>query len=484
MYPSEKPLRLLIIEDNPGDLVLFESYLAETGLPVEQLHRSETLAGALALLDRQRMDIVFLDLTLPDTNGRASFTTLNGKISHTPIVVLSGLSDRTMALDCITLGAQDYLLKDELNASMLSKSIPYSIERKRNLEKIRDVNEQYELIGRITNDVIWRWDFTTNEVKSPADAFFGFTCEEITPDFMWWMEKVHPEDKKPVLDLVDTLLQGTKESAQAEYRFRDAYGHYRHVYNRAFLLRDEQQKPFGAAGAIMDVTERHMLQEQLMNQQLYHQKKLTEATILGQEKEKEVLGKELHDNINQMLATVKLYLDLAETNESMRTELIGRSRKNLMEAIDQIRKLSHSMISPVLGDHGLADALQELVEGFNLGGTFSVQLECDFFDENLLDEGKKLMLYRVVQEQLNNIVKHANASEVLITLFCTDQITLSVEDNGVGFDPDKKPTGIGLRNIFSRVSFYSGEVHINSAPGKGTMLMVTLPLEGHNLQPL
>jgi two-component system, NarL family, sensor histidine kinase UhpB len=118
-------------------------------------------------LKRALVDNAFLDLTLPDATGLLSFQAVNEKLRHSPIVVLSGLSDTALAIECIALGAQDYLLKNELDARILGKSIRYSIERKRNLEKIEQTVKQYELIGKVTNDLIWQWDFATKEIKRP-----------------------------------------------------------------------------------------------------------------------------------------------------------------------------------------------------------------------------------------------------------------------------------------------------------------------------
>jgi two-component system, NarL family, sensor histidine kinase UhpB len=145
--------------------------------------------------------------------------------------------------------------------------------------------------------------------------------------------------------------------------------------------------------------------------------------------------------------------------------------------MDEIRRLSHSLIPPSLDDHGLIDAVGELVEELNMVGKFQLRLKTDGFTETVLDDNKKLMLYRVVQEGLNNVVKYAAASEVNVS-FCNQdgQLKLTIQDNGQGFDPAKKAKGIGLRNIESRVAYYAGSVEIDAAPGKGTTLSVLLPL--------
>jgi two-component system, NarL family, sensor histidine kinase UhpB len=186
----------------------------------------------------------------------------------------------------------------------------------------------------------------------------------------------------------------------------------------------------------------------------------------------------LHDNINQILASAKLFLDTAMSNEEMWSTLLCKSRKSIVHAIDEIRQLSHSLVPPPLGDCGLQDALKELVEQLNPTGLFTTRLWVNDFDESLFNGPKKLMVFRIVQEQVNNIIKYAKATEVIIHIkISNERFVLTIADNGVGFAVNSKPNGIGLKNIESRVSYYSGKMKHNSVVGQGTSLEITLPLQ-------
>jgi two-component system sensor histidine kinase UhpB len=125
----------------------------------------------------------------------------------------------------------------------------------------------------------------------------------------------------------------------------------------------------------------------------------------------------------------------------------------------------------------LKEALEELLENINLIKNTQVHLLIDEkYTEQLKDNNIDLMFYRVVQEQLNNINKYAQATEVFITLKAIDgNLLLSISDNGVGFDISQKSKGIGLKNIESRVKFYSGNINIISAPGQGCTIKVLVP---------
>jgi two-component system sensor histidine kinase UhpB len=193
--------------------------------------------------------------------------------------------------------------------------------------------------------------------------------------------------------------------------------------------------------------------------------------------ERNGLGRELHDNINQILSVIKMYLGMARTGDGIQEVLIDKSYAYVNEAIGEIRKLSHSLVAPTLGDIGLKEALEELTRDTNYLKNLQVKFDIDeSYNENGMDENKKLMFYRIVQEQLNNIIKYAAATKVVLTMRVdSDQLHLSVADNGVGFDTSRKAYGIGFRNINSRIEFYSGHMNVISAPGCGCTLEVTIP---------
>ncbi|HEX7904293.1 MAG TPA: two-component regulator propeller domain-containing protein [Chitinophagaceae bacterium] len=218
-------------------------------------------------------------------------------------------------------------------------------------------------------------------------------------------------------------------------------------------------------------------QKKLIEQHDKEHKLKTEVTIQTQEKERNELGRELHDNINQILVTVKLYLSMAKTKEEIPKELVGQSYEYVNVAIEEIRKLSHTLVAPSLGDISLKEALQELADDANLLNHLQVQISVDEkYNEKGIDKNKELMFYRIVQEQLNNIIKYAKAKKAVIGLTKDDKnLVLSVSDDGVGFDTAQKSRGIGLKNISNRVEFYSGSINIASAPGKGCKLEVCIP---------
>ncbi len=217
---------------------------------------------------------------------------------------------------------------------------------------------------------------------------------------------------------------------------------------------------------------KHMLDEKLS-----HQKMLVAAVIEGQEKERRNIGAELHDNINPMLATSKLYLGAARDNELERMQMIKTSSEIIDASINEIRKLSHSLVGPPSNDFLLQESLKELVTTVEVGASFKIIFASNKFDESQLSEGKKLILYRIVQEQLNNVLKYARAENVLVSIVeKQNQLLLSIKDNGVGFDSKQKTKGIGLRNIETRLELVNGTMFLKTSPGNGCEMLVSVPV--------
>jgi signal transduction histidine kinase len=205
-----------------------------------------------------------------------------------------------------------------------------------------------------------------------------------------------------------------------------------------------------------------------------YERLLTEQMIAVQEREREWIGRELHDNVSQVLTTVKLYLEMASKQED--NPLIPRSMQLINSSIVEIRNLSHQLSSPTLGTRSLIDTINGLIE--TVGFSTNLVFEFDHAGYNVpLIMSQRLALYRILQEQLNNIIKHSGATRVRITLTQkNEQVLLTVRDNGKGFDSKTRSNGMGLNNITSRVKVFGGTVDIESAPQKGCLIRVMFPV--------
>ena len=171
------PLTILTVEDNPTDLFLLEHMLKNASLGIKTLYSTDTLAEAFQILRTQVIDLVLLDLSLPDSYGINTFLSIRPIAENIPVIILTGLADTTVALEAIKAGAQDYLVKGEFNEKMLLKSIQYSVERKSNLERLWESNERFNMVAKVTNDAVWDWDLITGKVFLVGEAYrrlFGY----------------------------------------------------------------------------------------------------------------------------------------------------------------------------------------------------------------------------------------------------------------------------------------------------------------------
>jgi signal transduction histidine kinase len=247
------------------------------------------------------------------------------------------------------------------------------------------------------------------------------------------------------------------------------------------LMVDEGGEILQVINSAINITERKKLELRLLDEQINKQKLLTQASIDGQEKERKEIGKELHDNIGQQLTTTKLFLDMAKSSADDSTaEMISMALKGVSDVINEIRSMSRSLMPPTLGDLGLMESITDLIESISRTQYLRIDLDDYEFDEDLVPDNKKLMLFRIVQEQLNNIVKHAAARRVNIMLRNDKPfLHLEIRDDGKGFDPKSVKKGLGLTNMRNRAELFGGEVKIVSSEGKGCTLTVKVP---HSLE--
>jgi len=621
MQKTNNGLVILTVEDNPSDLFLLEHMLKSSCLDIRQLYSTDLITEACSLLREKEIHLVLLDLSLPDSFGIHSFRQLKAVVNKIPVIILTHLSDTTLALEAIKEGAQDYLVKGELTESLLVKTIQYSLERERTLENLRESNERFNTVVRATNDAIWDWDIVAGKVFIVGDTYkklFGYDVVDANSPEHLWESVIHPEDRERVLYKLHHLIrEGSGNKWEDEYRLRKLDGEYAYVHDRGYIIYSAGQRPIRMIGAIQDitarkrseetilaseekyrqifyknpfptwifdtdslhivevnnaamekygfskeefhcltmrdlhppgeaeefmeslypdggregivagsvevlregrqlvsagpklwhhcnrrgdimiveitshlidyfgkicmqviindVTDRIRLEKELALQHRLKQQQITEVVLDAQERERFELGQELHDNINQILATSKLYLDVAIEEREPRIELLDKSRRNISMAIEEIRKLSHELITPSLNDLGLVQTIRELIRSIQSVKRMKIRLDVAGLDEDELQPEQKINIYRIIQEQLNNILKHAQANNVDIELYNEqEQVSLRLTDDGKGFDPRIRRKGVGISNIISRAELYNGKVEIESAPGKGCQLVVIL----------
>ncbi|MCC6656057.1 MAG: sensor histidine kinase, partial [Flavobacteriales bacterium] len=213
--------------------------------------------------------------------------------------------------------------------------------------------------------------------------------------------------------------------------------------------------------------------DQLLSQQ---EMKSINAMLEGQEKERERVGKELHDHVGSLLGAIKHQLGVLEEQVAdVKTEQTAQYHKVsglLDNAAGELRRISHDMAAATLNRFGLEKALQDLRDTLHINGRLQVELNT-FGLEQPLQRGVEIAVYRIIQEAVSNVLKHAKASELSIAVtHAPGRLSVVVSDNGIGFDTSATSTGVGLANIRSRAAALGAQAQIDSATGKGTTVSV------------
>jgi len=217
-------------------------------------------------------------------------------------------------------------------------------------------------------------------------------------------------------------------------------------------------------------------------QQLEEEQKLlaAQSLIVGQENERKRIAQELHDGIGVLLSTASMHFSNVEESSSDETtsQLLNKANTLLRRAGGEVRRISHDMMPGVLSKFGLKEALEDIFENVEEAGSIDVNCNVEL-DEERLDENIEIILYRVIQEILNNTLKHAQAKRIRFSMKKEAyQLIITYEDDGVGFEQDKTTTekSLGLSGIKSRIDFLNGVMKLDSSPEKGIKYDIRIPL--------
>lgn len=227
-----------------------------------------------------------------------------------------------------------------------------------------------------------------------------------------------------------------------------------------------------------NITRGKLLEKKLLQERKERKNKLIKATIEAQEKERSMIGRELHDNVNQVLTTVKLYVELSSQEETTNKELLKRAVHQVNYCIEEIRNLSRRLAVPKLGELSLEELIRDLVETINITKKTSIKFLSYGIKNHEFKQELQTTIYRIIQEQLTNVIKYAHATNVKVIVAGTQQdLAVQVQDNGIGFDLNEKSKGNGITNMISRAETIGGTLKFETSPGNGCTMTAEFPLE-------
>ena len=333
---------------------------------------------------------------------------------------------------------------------------------------------EIEKIFNRVDEVLFSFDMINSQflkISVACEKVFGYTPAEFMADGSIWTNVVHNNDRHIIRESREALELGKTVMNQHRIVHRDNSIHWIEV--KIIPTLDQKGLLTRIDGICQDVTEKVKLEKKLAEEKKLQQQQITAAVITAQEKERSFLGQELHDNINPTLATAMLFIDSAMFDNDKRIHLMKESKGFINTALNEIRDLSKSLVPQPVKAISLKDTIRDLLDNIKQVNNYRVTTKFENVDESLLSDKLRLTIYRILQEQVNNILKHAQAQTIFIRLQQRGaELQLKIKDDGIGFDVSKKRDGVGLQNIISRTELFNGNVLINSMPGKGCELIV------------
>ncbi|CAN5450629.1 hypothetical protein BH11BAC5_BH11BAC5_49150 [soil metagenome] len=479
MEAVESSISILIIEDNPGDQVLLEAHLENTSLLISGITMASTIAEGIMYLQQQSFSLIFLDFFLPDSSGLEAYLKLV-KINPTiPVIILSGLSDTALALKAISLGAQDFILKGEYDAQSLQKSVWYSIERKKNIELLKENNERYDIISKATNDIIWDWNLETNKVKWIGQGLKNYlpVNTEITaiPD-KFWTRALHPDERKNIIGSLHDAIEKGENSWECDYRFLKNDNSYAHTNSRGYIIKNEAGKAVRMIGSIQDITERKKAELETEKARIEAEEaRKTQEQFLAN------MSHEIRTPMNGVIGMTQL-LSATNLNADQKefVENIQQSTGNLMAIINDIldlTKIVAGKITLVQKDYLFNDLITNCIKMNQYrADEKGILLHCNI-DKNIpvVLSGDPYRLNQILLNLVSNAIKFTHKGEVNVAINLLEQSAESValefivSDTGIGIAADK------IDSVFERFMQVSGD-STRKYGGTGLGLTITKQL--------
>ncbi len=384
--------------------------------------------------------------------------------------------------------------------SIANKELEREIAERRNAEEhLRQSEERFRLAMLGATDGLWDRDLRTDEIYySPRwKSMLGYADEELPNHIDTWKSLLHPDDRETTLALVRDFAEGRADKYEVEFRLRHKDGHYVDILSRGSLLSDAGGKALRLVGTHVDITYRKQAEEQLritheqlelrvlartleLNRSNEQLRNLAAHLQSVREEERMKIAREIHDELGQALSAQKMELSWFREQYGDHKPIFdkaGAMLNALNETIRSIRRICTELRPSILDDFGLLDAMQWHAAEFQK----RTRIECavDSVPEHIeLDKERSTALFRIFQEALTNVLKHARATKVAARLTKGDNdITLDVIDNGKGLTDEQlsKPQAFGLIVMRERVYPWGGRVEITGYKNKGTIVKVSIP---------
>jgi two-component system, cell cycle sensor histidine kinase and response regulator CckA len=490
---TQYPIKVLLVEDNPGDARLIREMLAEVKNASFQLEWVDRLAKALDRIAQGNIDVVLLDLTMPDSSGLETFTKMHSRNPRVPIIPLTGLDDEAFAVNALRAGAQDYLVKGEVESKLLAGAIRYAIERKKVEEALRQSEKRYRALFEATGTAILvvEDDGAILLANAEFENLSGFSKQDVEGKRNW-REFVLEADrgKAPKPDDPNRSVNCDPTPSTLELKFIDRVGNVKHIFMTTATIPETGSHVV----SLIDVTKRKKMEEELL--------RVRQLESIG------VLAGGLAHDFNNILTAILGNISLAriysKPEDKVRAKL-NEAEKGALRAQELTRQLLTFSKggAPVKQTTSIGELLKDTVN-FSLAGS---KAKCRFLiPEDLwpveADEGKMSQVINnlivnadqamptggLIDLLAENLSVHRNHSLPGLPLRDGRYVKFSIRDYGNGIPPEHlqkifdpffttkpKGSGLGLAIAYSIVERHDGHIAVESVPGKGTTFHIYLP---------
>jgi len=463
---------------------------------------ADTIAQAEEILAQNPVKVIISDQKMPEMSGSDFLKSISEKYPDIIKIILTAYADSGTAIDAINeINIYQFIIKpwkkEKMEETLRNAVEIFDLTRKNSqlIENLRSQNEKIQIANDLLTEEINTRKQAERALKQSEQKFkriFNSSSEGI---FIWNSQFKIIDVNKAVLNVLgyekEEILSLSIFDAITEEYYEQIRQHSRILlsgktqqsYEIEGIAKDGTIIPIEVNSRVIQIADKvyiltliHDLRERKQKEQI-----ILNATIETEERERQRFAQDLHDDFGPTLSSAKMYLQLLKEKEqdARSSEIIDTVQALIEESIDNIRSTSNALSSHILVQYGLAEAIKNTVEKFR--AFVSVSLDTNLRGERFLPNTEAIV-YRILNELLNNTIKHADATRIDIGIYIKKQnLKLSYVDNGKGFDLQQKLAdakgGIGIFNILNRIQTIGGKYTFDTSPGNGVVFALKVKAE-------
>ncbi len=518
---NHEKVNILMVDDQPAKLLSYEVMLAGLG---ETLIKAGSAKEALEILLKTDVAVVLMDVSMPELDGfqLAEMIRQHPRFQRTAIIFVSAVHLTHLdQLKGYEHGAVDYISVPVVPELLRAKVRVFAeLHRKtrqlealnrelehRVLERTEELSGKAELLFQLNVELVRKNQELDAIMQTAPDIIFSRQPDSLkdyisgrfydytgavpgSVNGVGWLDYVHPEDKEPAMTQWMRCLESGL-NYESEYRIRSRDGDYRWFRARGVPIREDNGKIVKWYGTCSDIHDSKLLEqsirdsaselERMVDRRTDELRRLSIRLMTMQDEERRRLARDLHDGLGQELAVVKMVLDKVILQKSAHPQEAWAQASSMVDrAIQQVRTMSHLLHPPLLDEVGLLSALSWYVEGLSKRSGIETSLQVQPSEFQRLTVEVETAIFRIVQEALTNVFRHAEANKVEITLTQrAGVLTVAVRDNGKGIGesiaelrPDS--VGVGIGGMKQRAKEFGGELRLTNVH-PGTLVELVIP---------